>query len=116
MKSMQSKTSSPVVRTEAELESRLTSALNTAFPNIPRENFIEQRHFTVRLPALHLLERLFTRNEYFIQSKLPLHEAIVKQTGKSPEIRKQFLESQWNAAKRRLFHVWEPLAEGEAIL
>lgn len=49
MKSGQSKTGSPLVRTEAELESRLISALNTAFPNIPRENFIEQRHFTVRL-------------------------------------------------------------------
>lgn len=49
MKSMQSKTGSPLVRTEAELESRLTSALNIAFPNIPREDLIEQRHFTVRL-------------------------------------------------------------------
>lgn len=38
MKSMQSKTGSPLVRTEAELESRLTSALNIAFPNIPRED------------------------------------------------------------------------------
>ncbi|GAB0860939.1 hypothetical protein MZ16F86_44690 [Escherichia coli] len=49
MNSMQSKTGSPLVRTEAELESRLTSALNIAFPNIPREDLIEQRHFTVRL-------------------------------------------------------------------
>ncbi|TGG92476.1 type I restriction endonuclease [Natronospirillum operosum] len=40
--------SSPV-RTEAELESRLGAALSTAFPNIPREQLVEQRRFTVRL-------------------------------------------------------------------
>lgn len=37
------------IRPEAELESRLTTALITAFPNIPREQLSEQRYFTVRL-------------------------------------------------------------------
>ncbi len=40
---------SSTVRSEAELESRLTTALSVAFPNIPREQLIEQRRFTVRL-------------------------------------------------------------------
>lgn len=40
--------SSPV-RPEAELESRLAAALSAAFPNIPREQLVEQRRFTVRL-------------------------------------------------------------------
>ncbi|MCB1802286.1 MAG: type I restriction enzyme HsdR N-terminal domain-containing protein [Gammaproteobacteria bacterium] len=37
------------VRPEAELESRLAAALSAAFPNIPREQLVEQRRFTVRL-------------------------------------------------------------------
>ncbi|UCZ75632.1 type I restriction enzyme HsdR N-terminal domain-containing protein [Dickeya zeae] len=40
---------SPPVRPEAELESRMTAALSAAFPNIPREQLVEQRRFTVRL-------------------------------------------------------------------
>ena len=37
------------VRPEAELESRLSTALGVAFKNIPREQLVEQRRFTVRL-------------------------------------------------------------------
>ncbi|MCS6211750.1 type I restriction enzyme HsdR N-terminal domain-containing protein [Shewanella baltica] len=40
---------SPPVRPEAELESRIAAALSAAFPNIPREQLVEQRRFTVRL-------------------------------------------------------------------
>lgn len=70
-----------------------------------------------RLPSRELLQRLHARNEYFIQSKLPLHETIVNQTGKQPAQRKDFLEQNWQAAKNnRLFHTWEPKAEGEATL
>lgn len=67
------------------------------------------------LPSRKLLQRLHVRNEYFIQSKLPLHETIVNQTGKQPERRIDFLEGHWNKVKNnRLFHTWEPKAEGEA--
>lgn len=40
---------SPSVRPEAELESRMAATLSAAFPNISREQLIEQRRFTVRL-------------------------------------------------------------------
>lgn len=40
---------SPSIRPEAELESRMAAALSAAFPNIPREQLVEQRRFTVRL-------------------------------------------------------------------
>ena len=36
-------------RPEAELESRLATALASAFPNIPRDDIVEQRQFKVRL-------------------------------------------------------------------
>ncbi len=43
------KTQPPAVRPEAELESRLAAALTQAFPNIGRDQLVEQRNFTVRL-------------------------------------------------------------------
>jgi hypothetical protein len=39
-------------RPEAELESRLATGLAVAFPNIPRDQLLEQRRFTVRLGQL----------------------------------------------------------------
>jgi Type I restriction enzyme R protein N terminus (HSDR_N) len=39
----------PAIRPEAELESRVATALAFAFPNIPRDQLVEQRRFTVRL-------------------------------------------------------------------
>lgn len=49
---------------------------------------------SARIPDLRLLQRLHTRNEYFIQSKLPLHETIVLQTGQRPEARKKLSSAQ----------------------
>ncbi|RKQ40372.1 HNH endonuclease domain-containing protein [Enterobacter sp. R1(2018)] len=69
---------------------------------------------SARLPGQKLLARLYARNEYFIQSKLPLHETIVNQTGRLPEQRRNYLVNNWNIARLRLFHTWEPQAEGEA--
>ncbi|WP_395313604.1 HNH endonuclease [Enterobacter sp. ECC-219] len=69
---------------------------------------------SARIPDLRLLQRLHTRNEYFIQSKLPLHETIVQQTGLRPEARKSFLQRNWQAALDKLIHTWKPNAEGEA--
>lgn len=70
---------------------------------------------SARLPGTRLLARLHARNEYFIQSRLPLHETIVNQTGRLPEQRKGYLISSWDSARvTRLFHTWEPQAAGEA--
>ncbi|RTN97888.1 HNH endonuclease domain-containing protein [Enterobacter sp. WCHEn090032] len=69
---------------------------------------------SARIPELRLLQRLHTRNEYFIQSKLPLNETIVLQTGQRPEARRSFLQRNWQAALDKLIHTWKPNAEGEA--
>lgn len=69
---------------------------------------------SARIPELRLLQRLHTRNEYFIQGKLPLHETIVLQTGQRPEARRSFLQRNWQAALDKLIHTWKPNAEGEA--
>lgn len=69
-----------------------------------------------QVPTLDLLKRLHARNEYFINSKLPLHEAILNQTGHHEQKRRSFLNDQWNAALRCRFHQWTPVARGEVIL
>ncbi len=62
-----------------------------------------------KLPTLELLKRLAKRNEYLISSYLPLRETLIKQTGKTPQARQKFLQTQYNTAKINLIHTWEPL-------
>lgn len=69
-----------------------------------------------QIPNLELLERLHTRNEYFINSKLPLHEAIENQTGRNEALRKGFLNARWNEAKIGTSQPWKPAANGNIIL
>lgn len=65
-----------------------------------------------QLPSARLLQRLHDRNEYFINSHLPLRETLIRQTGNSPQLRNTFLNDNWNEAIRILFHQWEPIAQG----
>ncbi|MBY6107313.1 HNH endonuclease [Ferrimonas balearica] len=79
----------------------------------PECNRGEQGKFA-RIPSLLLLERLHRRNEYLINSHLPLRETLMSQTGRTTERRAQFLQTQYNIAKQRLIHQWQPQARGEA--
>jgi len=63
-----------------------------------------------RLPTIDLLSRLHKRNEYLINSHLPLRETLIRQTGKNEIQRRNFLQTQYNKAKIKLIHTWEPLA------
>lgn len=66
-----------------------------------------------RLPTQKLLRRLHNRNEYFINSHLPLRETLIRQTGTTPAARSSFLSQSWNTAKNNvIFHQWEPPAAG----
>jgi len=68
-----------------------------------------------RIPSLHLLARLHHRNEYFINSHLPLRETLLRQTGRQPEQRHAFLQRAWQTGLDTLIHQWEPTAQGDAI-
>lgn len=61
-----------------------------------------------KVPTVKLLEKLHKRNEYFINSHLPLRETLIRQTGKTELARQHFLQSQYNTAKLLLIHEWEP--------
>lgn len=70
-----------------------------------------------RLPSIPLLERLFTRNEYLIDSHHPLRETLIAQTGNTMSKRQSFLQDAYNCST--LFvgssSKWEPKAQGEAL-
>jgi len=64
-----------------------------------------------RIPEIKFLERLFNRNEFYIESKHPLAETIINQTGRSKELRKSFLEKNYNLALEYSIHKWKPEIE-----
>jgi len=60
-----------------------------------------------RVPHRRYLERLYNRNEFYIESKHPLAETIINQTGKTKEKRRIFLQAQYNLALSHSIHEWE---------
>jgi hypothetical protein len=68
-------------------------------------------HKKAKIPELRFLHRLFNRNEFYIESKHPLAETIINQTGSSKEIRRRFLEKQYNIALKYSIHQWKPEIE-----
>jgi hypothetical protein len=64
-----------------------------------------------KIPEKHLLERLFNRNEFYIESKHPLAETIINQTGRTSEQRRKFLETHYNIALNCSIIRWKPKVE-----
>ncbi len=70
---------------------------------------------SAKIPEERYLKRLFKRNEFYIESKHPLAETIIKQTGSTKEIRRKFLEAQYNIAKSQSIQPWKPEIEHKDI-
>lgn len=68
-------------------------------------------HKSAKIPERKFLERLFNRNEFYIESKHPLAETIINQTGKTRQQRIHFLEKQYNLASELGIHKWQPKIE-----
>ncbi|WP_206368146.1 HNH endonuclease domain-containing protein [Sphingobacterium sp. B16(2022)] len=66
---------------------------------------------SAKVPHRRFLERLYNRNEFYIESKHPLAETIVNQTGKTKERRRLFLQQQYNVALSHSIHEWTPSIE-----
>jgi hypothetical protein len=58
--------------------------------------------------------KVHKRNTFLIDSHHPLRETLITQTGLTEEARQQYLQAQYNEAKRRLIHDWAPSEELEA--
>lgn len=67
-----------------------------------------------RIPDLQFLEKLSARNEFYIASKHPLAETIVNQTGRTPELRRVFLNRVYRNAIELQGHrqTWIPSNAG----
>ncbi len=63
------------------------------------------------IPENRFLERLFSRNEFYIESKHPLAETIINQTGLTKQSRRKFLEFHYNLALSCSIHKWKPKIE-----
>jgi 5-methylcytosine-specific restriction endonuclease McrA len=68
-----------------------------------------------RIPTLELLKRLHRRNEYFINSHLPLRETLTQQSGANEHARKKFLQTSYNVATETLVQPWQPEPRGTPI-
>jgi hypothetical protein len=68
-----------------------------------------------RVPSPNLLTRLHKRNEYLINSRLPLRETLMRQTGIDERERGSFLQRQYEVAKQSLIHIWQPEVKGVII-
>ena len=69
------------------------------------------RNKSSRIPEKRFLQRLFNRNEFYIQSKHPLAETIINQTGFTRDARKRFLEKHYNLAIENSIQTWKPNTE-----
>lgn len=69
------------------------------------------RHKRARIPEKRFLSRLHNRNEFYIESKHPLAETIINQTGETRDKRIKFLEDQYNLALAHSIHQWKPEVE-----
>jgi hypothetical protein len=66
------------------------------------------RHKSARIPERNFLQKLHNRNEYFIDSKHPLAETIINQTGKTKQKRTDFLNKQYQIALDSAIIIWKP--------
>ena len=64
-----------------------------------------------KIPEKRFLERLYNRNEFYIESKHPLAETIINQSGSNKEQRRKFLEFQYNLALSHSIQKWKPKFE-----
>ncbi|MGR7813392.1 HNH endonuclease domain-containing protein [Lacinutrix undariae] len=76
--------------------------------NLVLANKEVNRNKSARIPEERYLQRLFNRNEFYIQSKHPLAETIVNQTGNTKHKRIDFLNKQYQLALNSAIINWKP--------
>jgi CRISPR/Cas system Type II protein with McrA/HNH and RuvC-like nuclease domain len=64
-----------------------------------------------KVPEKRYLDRLYNRNEFYIESKHPLAETIINQTGKTKAERIRFLNKQYQLALDYSIQTWKPSEE-----
>ena len=68
------------------------------------------------VPNLKLVEKLYNRNNFYIESHHPLRETIIRQTGSSETDRKNFLNKYYNDALEKIPVIYNPTIVEESLL
>lgn len=76
--------------------------------NLVLANKDVNRNKSSKIPEKRFLQRLYNRNEFYIQSKHPLAETIINQTGNTKQKRIEFLNKQYQLALNYAIITWEP--------
>lgn len=76
--------------------------------NLVLANKDVNRNKSARIPEKRFLQRLYNRNEFYIQSKHPLAETIINQTGNTKQKRIEFLNKQYQLALNSAIITWKP--------
>ena len=76
--------------------------------NLVLANKDVNRNISAKIPEKRFLQRLFNRNEFYIQSKHPLAETIINQTGNTKQKRIEFLNKQYQLALNSAIITWKP--------
>jgi hypothetical protein len=61
-----------------------------------------------KIPNKELVMKLYKRNEFYIESKHPLAETIINQTGINPSTRRSFIQKQFDIALQNSIQIWNP--------
>ena len=69
-----------------------------------------------RIPTVKLLQRLHTRNEFYIGSHHPLRETLINQTGRSEIERSKFLGQIYQRVQLNPATAWEPERRAELLV
>lgn len=69
----------------------------------------------MRVPTTRYLERLHSRNQFFIESHHPLRETLMNQTGQLEIQRQEFLQRAHREATTRLLFAWESPHEQASV-
>lgn len=76
--------------------------------NLVLANKDVNRNKSAKIPEKRFLQRLYNRNEFYIQSKHPLAETIINQTGNTKQKRIEFLNKQYQLALNSSIITWKP--------
>lgn len=93
-----------------EVHAKNGANINGVWNLVLTDSFMNKEK-SAKVPEKRFLDRLYNRNEFYIESKHPLAETIINQTGKTKQERIRFLQKQYQLAFDTSIQLWKPSEE-----
>ncbi|MEO0036826.1 MAG: hypothetical protein RIQ59_37 [Bacteroidota bacterium] len=93
-----------------EVHAKHGANINGVWNLVLTDSFMNKEK-SAKVPEKRFLDRLYNRNEFYIESKHPLAETIINQTGKTKQERIRFLQKQYQLAYDASIQTWKPSEE-----